>query len=163
MIGGDDDDDDNEEDLELGQNVVLMDSNDPTSSAMGNGIEPQQRSLNNEDLNGGNTQNTENGDNVQSADQESESKKESDGAMTKTTQRVVVREGLRPYIQIFKNAKLMFSSRRKGSRLKFYDKDEGHIKFEVNKQIEGDVLVRIRHLCQDGAAKVELSTTAMVS
>ena len=155
MIGSIDDDDDENEELELGQNVISQ-SNAPNDAL----TVKENESPNNTESKNDQNENSQNDGNSESKTDDFKSSK---SKTVTTTQRVVTREGLRPYIQIFKNAKLIFSSRRKGTKLKFYDKDEGHIKFEVNKQIEGDVLVRIRHLCQDGVAKVCKVRGAMMS
>jgi len=144
MIGSIDDDEeeeeeevadlDHDEELELGQNIDRQ-------------IEAQNAAAQNAtvDSNSVSEHNTD-----ESSDKAKQQKVQKEREKEKEISTVLeTRRGLRPYIQIFKNAKLVFSSRRKSSRLRFYDESEGHIKFEVNKEIMGDVLVRIRHLSED--------------
>jgi len=54
--------------------------------------------------------------------------------------------GCRPYIQVFKNASLLYSSKQKGEELKAYRCDsDSKIHFPMELDLEGDVLIRVRH------------------
>eukprot|EP00455_Lapot_gusevi_P035215 TRINITY_DN3897_c0_g3_i1.p1 TRINITY_DN3897_c0_g3~~TRINITY_DN3897_c0_g3_i1.p1 ORF type:complete len:160 (+),score=36.79 TRINITY_DN3897_c0_g3_i1:319-798(+) len=55
----------------------------------------------------------------------------------------------RPYIQIFKNAKLIFSSTWQTKNIKAYNQEEGCVLFPVETPLDGDILVRIRHLTKN--------------
>ena len=74
----------------------------------------------------------------------------------KPIERTVIKTGVRPYLQIFKNAKLIYSSRKKSKNIKFYEENDSIIKWEVNKEIEGDILIRIRHLDINTKQKVSV-------
>jgi hypothetical protein len=56
-----------------------------------------------------------------------------------------VNGSVRPYLQIFKNAKLVYTSSKKGEELKWYRPEDHSILFPVGQVLEGDILIRIRH------------------
>eukprot|EP00475_Leptophrys_vorax_P034984 TRINITY_DN5720_c0_g1_i1.p1 TRINITY_DN5720_c0_g1~~TRINITY_DN5720_c0_g1_i1.p1 ORF type:complete len:529 (-),score=152.15 TRINITY_DN5720_c0_g1_i1:1727-3127(-) len=53
--------------------------------------------------------------------------------------------GCRPYLQIFKHATLLYSS-AKNDDLRWYRTDDGSFLFPVGIDVEGDILVRVRHM-----------------
>jgi len=56
------------------------------------------------------------------------------------------KNGCRPYVQIFKDGKLLYTSRVKGETVKMYSVgDVDTIKFKVMLEVEGDLLIRVRH------------------
>lgn len=55
-------------------------------------------------------------------------------------------QGCRPCLQIFKHSKLLYSSYGKSDSAKWYNTDDGSILFPVGLELEGDVLLRVRHL-----------------
>ena len=56
----------------------------------------------------------------------------------------------RPYLQIFKNAKMVFSSTWSAKTIKSYTPEDGSIIFPVDSFLDDDILVRIRHLSANG-------------
>jgi hypothetical protein len=55
--------------------------------------------------------------------------------------------GCRPYLQIFKHANLVYSSASQaGNAIRWYRKDDGSFLFPVGIDVEGDVLIRVRHM-----------------
>ena len=63
-------------------------------------------------------------------------------------------DGCRPYLQVFKNGKLLFSSTWRGGQgtddLQAYYTSDGVFSFNVDCVLDGDVLVRCRHVDIDG-------------
>jgi len=55
---------------------------------------------------------------------------------------------VRPYFQIFKGPNMIYSSASQGPVLSYYESDMS-ISFEVGMEIEGDVLIRCRHISKD--------------
>jgi len=56
-------------------------------------------------------------------------------------------EGCRPYLQIFKDGKLLYTSTGLDSTaLRWYTADDASVLFPVGMVLEGDILVRVRHL-----------------
>lgn len=59
-------------------------------------------------------------------------------------------DGCRPYIQIFQNGRLLFSSLKqdklKGKSIQEYYSSDGSFSFDVNHVLIGDVLLRCRHM-----------------
>jgi len=64
--------------------------------------------------------------------------------------------GVRPYIQIFKDGQLIWTSRKKKKPLQFFEQSDRSMKFVVQKELEGDILVRVRHLCSDNRTKISV-------
>ena len=62
--------------------------------------------------------------------------------------------GCRPYIQIFKNGKLLFTSTwrnaQDGTDIKSYYPSDGSFAFQIDCVVQGDVLIRCRHLSETG-------------
>jgi len=59
----------------------------------------------------------------------------------------------RPYLQIFKDAKLLYTSTGKShldDGLRWYTQQDDTIFFPVNQVLEGDILIRIRHYSRQG-------------
>lgn len=59
--------------------------------------------------------------------------------------------GVRPYIQIYKNSDLIFMSHSKDNPPEWFDQNDLSIVFEVNAEVEEDVLIRCRHLGSDNS------------
>lgn len=59
---------------------------------------------------------------------------------------------VRPYLQIFKNSELIYNSHSQGYPPVSYEIGDGCIVFELDLEIEEDVVVRCRHLGRDGQA-----------
>lgn len=57
-----------------------------------------------------------------------------------------VSPGCRPYLQVFKYGKLIFSSNSSSAKVKSYCTDDGSMNFQVNLALEGDILIRLRHI-----------------
>ena len=129
-----DDDDDEDEELELGQNVINKQKEEEEELEKAKAKEEEEKKQKQEKEKDGEEEKQDDNKDVDDDDDINFNE------ITTTRKKTITRSGLRPYIQIFKNAKLIFSSRRKNSRLKFYDESDGHIKFEVNREIE-DVLI----------------------
>lgn len=52
-----------------------------------------------------------------------------------------------PYLQIFKDAKLLFTSTgRDSTSLRVYTQEDNSILFPVDVTFDGDILIRIRHI-----------------
>ncbi|ETO19254.1 prespore-specific protein [Reticulomyxa filosa] len=64
--------------------------------------------------------------------------------------------GIRPYIQIFKDGKSIWTSRQKAQPLSFFKQSDKSIQIPVQQEIQGDILIRIRHLCSDGRTKISV-------
>jgi hypothetical protein len=66
----------------------------------------------------------------------------------------VVEEGCCPYLQIFKGGKLVFTTTwrdmENGNGVQWANTNDGSISFNVNCMLQGDVLVRCRHLTDSG-------------
>lgn len=66
----------------------------------------------------------------------------------------VVEEGCCPYLQIFKGGKLVFTTTwrdmENGNGVQWASTNEGSISFNVNCMLQGDVLIRCRHLTDSG-------------
>lgn len=60
-------------------------------------------------------------------------------------------EGFRPYIQIYKNSDLIFMSHSQSNPPEWYDQKDLSIFFDVNVEIEEDVMIRCRHLARDNS------------
>ena len=56
---------------------------------------------------------------------------------------------IRPYIQIYKNSEIVFNTFTKETPLLSYFLSDISISFDINIQIQGDVLIRCRHLGRD--------------
>ena len=60
--------------------------------------------------------------------------------------------GCRPYIQIFKNGKLLFTSTwrnaQEGTDIKSYYQSDGSFALQIDCVVQGDVLIRCRHLSE---------------
>lgn len=56
------------------------------------------------------------------------------------------RGGCRPYLQIFKHAKLVFTSIGREKSLRWYAKEDAAMLFPVGLPLEGDIIIRVRHL-----------------
>merc|ERR1719317_593059 len=56
------------------------------------------------------------------------------------------KDGCRPYVQIFKDRKLLYTSKVEGEEVKmYYTGSLESIKFKVMLEVEGDLLIRVRH------------------
>ena len=55
-------------------------------------------------------------------------------------------QGCRPYLQIFKNAKLIYTTTGRDKVLRSYSAADNSILFPVGLVLDGDILVRVRHL-----------------
>lgn len=66
----------------------------------------------------------------------------------------VVEEGCCPYLQIFKGGKLVFTTTWRdmetGSGVQWAGVNDGSISFNVNCMLQGDILIRCRHLTDTG-------------
>ena len=60
-------------------------------------------------------------------------------------------EGVRPYIQIYKNSDLVFMSHSQENPPEWYDQNDLSIVFNLNLEIEEDVMIRCRHLARDNS------------
>lgn len=59
-------------------------------------------------------------------------------------------QACRPYLQIFKDSQLLFTSTgRDSTELRWYTANDGVVLFPVGLELEGDILIRIRHLTSD--------------
>lgn len=58
--------------------------------------------------------------------------------------------GCRPYIQIFKDATLIYTSKIKGEEIEYFDVGSPRIEFPMEVDLDGDILIRFRHKSQDG-------------
>lgn len=56
---------------------------------------------------------------------------------------------VRPYLQIFRNSELVYTSYKKDAPLVSYYPSDISIVFELDLEIEGDILIRCRHLGKD--------------
>lgn len=63
-------------------------------------------------------------------------------------------EGCSPYLQIFKSGKLVFTTTwqdmETGNGVKWASMNDGSVSFNVNCMLQGDILVRCRHLTDAG-------------
>lgn len=63
-------------------------------------------------------------------------------------------EGCSPYLQIFKSGKLVFTTTwqdmETGNGVKWASTNDGSVSFNVNCMLQGDILVRCRHLTDAG-------------
>eukprot|EP00494_Astrolonche_serrata_P033344 UN33613 len=54
-------------------------------------------------------------------------------------------DGCCPYIQLFKDATLLHTTKKKGEKVTEYSKEKTNIEFPINVNVQGDILVRLRH------------------
>eukprot|EP00505_MAST-04D_sp_SCG-Rhode-Island_P001769 Stramenopile-MAST_4_protein_1769 len=63
-------------------------------------------------------------------------------------------DGCRPYLQVFKNGKLLYSSTWRDSKnaedMQVYYTSDGSFSFNVDCTLEGDILIRCRHVDENG-------------
>lgn len=91
-------------------------------------------------------------DGSSSADAEASAK--TDGTTDNAEVQEIVEEGCCPYLQIFKGGKLVFTTTWRdmetGNGVQWASTSDGSVSFNVDCMLQGDVLIRCRHLTDTG-------------